>query len=223
MNNLVDSNDRFVGSYWQWLKVQLSGWDALNWALFGFAVGIQGMSFALNQITWTSVVSFIATLFGSLCTVAMCAKGYDPITGKRVTSRSINGLLGAISVVGFVGKIEELREDEKGLYFRAKISNTTKGKDLAILIEDDAINEISIGYQAVVWEVDEVRSVRLLKEVKLYEVSFVTRAANEQAVVTTTEVKEEKPELTDDELLQKRAEIDAEIEKRAMDKFLKSI
>ena len=102
MNNLVDSNDRFVGSYWQWLKVQLSGWDTLPWSLFGFAVGIQGMSFALNPITWTSVVSFIATLFGSLCTVAMCAKGYDPITGKRVTSRSINGLLGAVSVVGFV-------------------------------------------------------------------------------------------------------------------------
>ena len=122
-----------------------------------------------------------------------------------------------------VGKIEELREDEKGLWFRAKISNTTKGKDLAILIEDEAINEISIGYQSVVWEVDEVRNVRLLKEIKLYEISFVTRAANEQAVVTTTEVKEEKPELTDDELLQKRAEIDAEIEKRAMDKFLKSI
>ena len=102
MNNLVDINDRFIGSYWQWLKVQLSGWDTLPWALFGFAVGMQGMSFALNPITWTSVVSFIATLFGSLCTVAMCAKGYDPITGKRVTSRSINGLLGAISVVGFV-------------------------------------------------------------------------------------------------------------------------
>lgn len=122
-----------------------------------------------------------------------------------------------------VGKIEELREDEKGLWFKAKISNTTKGKDLAILIEDEAINEISIGYQSIVWEVDEVRNVRLLKEVKLYEISFVTRAANEQAVVTATEVKEEKPELTDDELLQKRAEIDAEIEKRAMDKFLKSI
>ena len=47
-----------------------------------------------------------------------------------------------------VGKIVELREDEKGLWFKAKISNTTKGKDLAILIEDEAINEISIGYQA---------------------------------------------------------------------------
>lgn len=122
-----------------------------------------------------------------------------------------------------VGKIEELREDEKGLWFKAKISNTTKGKDLAILIEDEAINEISIGYQAVVWEVDEVRGVRLLKEVKLYEVSFVTRAANPQAVVVTTEVKEEAKELTDEQLLEKRAEIDKEIEKRVISNFLKNI
>lgn len=122
-----------------------------------------------------------------------------------------------------VGKIEELREDEKGLWFKAKISNTTKGKDLAILIEDEAINEISIGYQAIVWEIDEVRSVRLLKEVKLYEISFVSRAANPQAVVVTTEIKEEQEELTDEQLLEKRAEIDKEIEKRVISKFLKNI
>lgn len=124
-----------------------------------------------------------------------------------------------------VGKIEELREDEKGLWFKAKISNTTKGKDLAILIEDDAINEISIGYQAVVWEVDEVRGVRLLKEVKLYEVSFVTRAANPQAVVTATEIKQEEPEddISDEDLIKKRDELNKEIEKRATIKFLKSI
>lgn len=101
-SKLVDSNDKFVGSYWQWIKVQLQGWDTLPWALFAFAVGIQGMSFALNPITWVSMVSLIATIFGSLCTCAMCAKGNDPITGKPVVSRSINGLLGAISVVGFI-------------------------------------------------------------------------------------------------------------------------
>ena len=122
-----------------------------------------------------------------------------------------------------VGKIEELKEDEKGLWFRAKISNTTKGKDLAILIEDDAINEISIGYQSIVWEVDEMRNVRLLKEVKLYEISFVSRAANPQAIVTGTEVKEEKEELTDEQLLAKREEIDNEIQRRITIKFLKNI
>jgi len=101
-SKLVDNTGKFTGNYFQWLKVQLTGWDTLPWALFGFALGMQGMSFALNPITWISVVSLIATLFGSLCTCAMMAAGIDSITGKRVTSRAINGVLGAVSVIGFV-------------------------------------------------------------------------------------------------------------------------
>ena len=124
-----------------------------------------------------------------------------------------------------VGKIVEMKEDEKGLWFKAKISNTTMGKDLAILIEDDAINEISIGYQSVVWEVDEVRNVRLLKEVKLYEISFVSRAANPQAIIQATEIKGDKPkpieEMPDDELIRMRKELEKEINIRTIKQFLK--
>ena len=124
-----------------------------------------------------------------------------------------------------VGKIVELKEDEKGLWFKAKISNTTMGKDLAILIEDDAINEISIGYQSIVWEVDEVRNVRLLKEVKLYEISFVSRAANPQAIIQATEIKSEKPkpigDMLDEELIKLKSEIESEIHTRTIKQFLK--
>jgi HK97 family phage prohead protease len=124
-----------------------------------------------------------------------------------------------------VGKIVELKEDEKGLWFKAKISNTTMGKDLSILIEDDAINEISIGYQSIVWEVDEVRNVRLLKEVKLYEISFVSRAANEQATIRATEVKAGQPkpieEMKDEELIKLKSEIEGEINIRTIKQFLK--
>ena len=124
-----------------------------------------------------------------------------------------------------VGKIVELREDEKGLWFKAKISNTTMGKDLSILIEDDAINEISIGYQSIVWEVDEVRNVRLLKEVKLYEISFVSRAANQLATIQATEIKaEEKKEpdyenMPNDDLIRMRQKINTEITKRTLKKI----
>jgi len=126
-----------------------------------------------------------------------------------------------------VGKIVELKEDEKGLWFKAKISNTTMGKDLSILIEDDAINEISIGYQSVVWEVDEVRNVRLLKEVKLYEISFVSRAANQLATIQATEIKEEKQtpkepdyeNMPNDDLIRMRQKINTEITKRTLKKI----
>ena len=126
-----------------------------------------------------------------------------------------------------VGKIVELKEDEKGLWFKAKISNTTMGKDLSILIEDDAINEISIGYQSIVWEVDEVRNVRLLKEVKLYEISFVSRAANQLATIQATEIKEEKQtpkepdyeNMPNDDLIRMRQKIQTEITKRTLKKI----
>lgn len=94
------NNNKFQGNYFQWIKEELSGWDTFPWALFGFGAGLQVMSFALNPISWISVVTLIGTMFGMLCTVAMCAGGY--INGKRVISRSINGLLGSISVIAFI-------------------------------------------------------------------------------------------------------------------------
>lgn len=127
-----------------------------------------------------------------------------------------------------VGKIVEMKEDERGLWFKAKISNTTLGRDLAELISDEAINEISIGYMAAVWEMDDIRNIRKLKEVKLYEISFVSRAANPQALVTGTEVKNEKEpfevgKLSDEELIQKKNEIEKEIEIRAINKLINII
>lgn len=97
--------EKFQGNYFQWIKEELSGWDTFPWALFGFGVGLQLMNFALNPITWVAVVALVGTFFGMLCTVAMCAGGYrvkPDGTKERVTSRSINGLLGAISVVAFI-------------------------------------------------------------------------------------------------------------------------
>lgn len=115
-----------------------------------------------------------------------------------------------------VGKIIELKEDAYGLYFKAKISNTTKGKDLVVLVEDEAINEISIGYSPIITERNEGDDTRYLKDVELYEISFVSRAANRQAVITSTEVKSEKKieELTDDELFVEYERLKAELTKR---------
>ena len=79
-----------------------------------------------------------------------------------------------------VGKPLELREDEKGLFIRGKISDTQKGRDIKTLMKDGVLNELSIGYEAVEFEVDS-DSVRRLKEVKLWEISVVTWAMNEQA------------------------------------------
>ena len=90
-----------------------------------------------------------------------------------------------------IGVIESMSEDEQGLKFRAKISNTTLGKDVATLLEDGAINEFSIGYKTVKFTMDNDQNIRTLEEVYLYEISPVTRAANEKATLQASERKED--------------------------------
>lgn len=90
-----------------------------------------------------------------------------------------------------IGVIESMSEDEQGLKFRAKISNTTLGKDVATLLEDGAINEFSIGYKTVKFTMDDQGNIRTLQEVYLYEISPVTRAANEKATLQASERKED--------------------------------
>ena len=82
-----------------------------------------------------------------------------------------------------IGKPLVLREDAKGLYIEARISDTALGRDVKTLIGDGVLGELSIGYDPVVFDYDE-DGVRHLREVKLWEISVVTWAMNEEAVIT---------------------------------------
>ena len=72
-----------------------------------------------------------------------------------------------------IGIPTELREDAKGLFMSAKISDTTLGRDVKTLIHDGVLCELSIGYDPVVFDYDE-NGIRHLREVKLWEISVVT-------------------------------------------------
>lgn len=82
-----------------------------------------------------------------------------------------------------IGRPLELREDSNGLFIKAKISDTSMGRDIKVLLKDGVLNELSIGYDPVVFDYDET-GIRHLREVKLWETSLVTWAMNPQAVVT---------------------------------------
>lgn len=82
-----------------------------------------------------------------------------------------------------IGKPLELREDDKGLFIRGKISDTAKGRDIQTLMKDGVLNELSIGYNTVEFDYDSEQGVRRLKEIKLWEVSIVTWAMNDQAKI----------------------------------------
>ena len=82
-----------------------------------------------------------------------------------------------------IGRPLELREDDKGLFIRGRISNTQKGRDIRTLMKDGVLNELSIGYDAIDFEYDGETRIRHLKEVKLWEISVVTWAMNELAQI----------------------------------------
>ncbi len=86
-----------------------------------------------------------------------------------------------------VGVPQSLIEDSYGLMTVTKMSKTQLGQDIHILASEGALSELSIGFNEVKAEYPE-RSPdgirRILTEVKLYEYSFVTFPANEDAIIT---------------------------------------
>ena len=82
-----------------------------------------------------------------------------------------------------IGKPLELREDDNGLYIRGKRNKKKKGRDIQTLLRDGVLNELSIGYDAVDYVVDDSTGIRHLKQIKLWEVSIVTWAMNDQATI----------------------------------------
>ena len=80
-----------------------------------------------------------------------------------------------------IGKMKELYEDEKGLVFVAEIPKTQLGSDVIELMKAGVITENCVGIMPIVKEMKA--DYREIREVKLYEISAVTLAANDQAKI----------------------------------------
>ena len=80
-----------------------------------------------------------------------------------------------------IGKMTELYEDEKGLVFVAEIAKTQLGKDVVELMKSGVITENSVGIMPI--QKQNKDNYREITEVKLYEISAVTLAANDQAKI----------------------------------------
>lgn len=84
-----------------------------------------------------------------------------------------------------IGIYTEIREDERGLFVKGKLANTTLGNEAAELARMGAIDSMSIGFSIVNDEYDRNNKTRTIKELNLYEISLVTFPANEQAKITS--------------------------------------
>ena len=80
-----------------------------------------------------------------------------------------------------IGKMVELYEDSKGLVFVAEIPKTRLGSDVIELMKAGVITENSVGILPVQKEMKQ--GYREIREVKLFEISAVTLAANDQAKI----------------------------------------
>jgi len=84
-----------------------------------------------------------------------------------------------------IGRPVDMREDGKGLYVEAKISNTRLGDEALELMRDGVIDQMSIGYSVPQGKSEyQEDGTRLIKELKLYEFSAVTFPMNEAAIIT---------------------------------------
>ena len=77
-------------NYFGWLFNQLKGWPAQNYMLWMFAFGFQLALLIQNKITSVTMITFVGTLLGTLCVLAINA------------TKAINGWLGLISAACFI-------------------------------------------------------------------------------------------------------------------------
>lgn len=80
-----------------------------------------------------------------------------------------------------LGPMLDIKEDDKGLYFRAGFSETQLGNDTLTLVKDKAIDELSIGFTTIKQQQNKSDGVMEKFQVDLWEISVVTFAANNKS------------------------------------------
>lgn len=86
-----------------------------------------------------------------------------------------------------IGVYTSIAEDDMGLAMEGRllVDGVAKAKEAHVLLKNNAIRGLSIGFIPIKWEWETRNDthVRLLKEVDLWEVSLVTFPANAKALV----------------------------------------
>lgn len=84
-----------------------------------------------------------------------------------------------------IGRVEELREDAKGLFMRARFNlETPAGRDAYQHAKSGDVSAFSIGFRIPPGGAKHTRTGRELRSIDLWEVSLVTLPANTNAQVT---------------------------------------
>lgn len=126
-------------------------------------------------------------------------EGYGAIFGNRdrdgdivargAFARSLKGGLPALlwqhDQKAPIGRFDEVREDDKGLFVRGKLAMHGRGLEAYELLKMGALNGLSIGFVTKEASRDPATRTRTITEADLMEISLVTFPANELARVNT--------------------------------------
>jgi len=84
-----------------------------------------------------------------------------------------------------IGVFSYMREDAKGLYVEGKLLlDVQRAKEAYALLQEGAIEGLSIGYKVINSDIDTHTGTRAIKELDLFEISLVTFPANSDAKIT---------------------------------------
>jgi uncharacterized protein len=84
-----------------------------------------------------------------------------------------------------IGVIEELFEDDIGLYVKGRLLlDVARAREAYALLKEGVVKGLSIGYSPLRYSIDPDSGVRMLKAVELWEISLVTFPANDAAQIT---------------------------------------
>ena len=85
-----------------------------------------------------------------------------------------------------IGKWEEMREDDHGLFMRGRLFDvsTDRVKATYAAMKEGELDGLSIGFRTRKSKMDEETGVRTLTDVQLFEVSLVTFPANDPARIS---------------------------------------
>lgn len=82
-----------------------------------------------------------------------------------------------------IGLVKTAKEDDHGLFFTSKLSSVQAAQDIRTKVKEGILDALSFGYSVVKSEPGP-NDVRMLKELKLYEISVVPWGMNPKAAIT---------------------------------------
>jgi hypothetical protein len=101
-----------------------------------------------------------------------------------------------------IGIVEDAKEDDYGLWFRARFSSVGRAQDIRTKVKEGILTALSFGYDVLKDQVDEVKKVRYLKELRLHEISIVAWGANPKAAIDAV-----KSDGDDDDAIEDKTEL----------------